>query len=265
MRFQDKVAVVFGGSGAIGAAVAGVLAREGATVHLVARGRDRLDRIAGDIVAGGGIAQSVPVDVLDADRLGKSMSAVAAEGGGIDVVVNATAFAHDQGKQLAQLSAAEFSAGFAPGLMAAFGIAQAVVPHMGRDRAGVIVTVVPPAGPMAMPGHLGHIAGCAGLEAFSRALASELGPQNIRVLCLRSHAIPEALAAGSYTRDLFAPKAAAMGLSVEDWVQGASSSTMLGRLPTLAQVADTVAFLASDAAGAMTAAVVNMTAGAVPD
>lgn len=265
MRFQGKVAVVFGGSGAIGAAVAGVLAREGAAVHLVARGKDRLDRVAQEIATAGGIAQAVPVDVLDADRLRENMSAVAANDGGIDIVVNATAFAHDQGKELAQLSAAQFSAGFTPGLMAAFGIAQAVVPHMGRDRAGVVLTVVPPAGPMAMPGHLGHIAGCAGLEAFSRALASELGPRNIRVLCLRSHAIPEALAAGSYTRDLFAPKAAAMGLTVEEWVQGAVGSTMLRRLPTMAQVADTIAFLASDAAGAMTAAVVNMTAGAVPD
>ena len=56
-------------------------------------------------------------------------------------------------------------------------------------------------------------------------------------------------------------KAAAMGLTVEDWLAGAAQGTMLQRLPSLAQVADTVAFLASDQAGAMTATTVNMTAG----
>jgi len=44
-----------------------------------------------------------------------------------------------------------------------------------------------------MPGHLGHIVGCAGTEAFVKALASELGPRNIRVLCVRSHAIADAV------------------------------------------------------------------------
>lgn len=265
MKFQGKAAVVFGGSGAIGAEVARTLARQGAEVHLVARGRQRLDRVVQGIVSDGGRAFAVPVDVTGLEGLESAMVALARRSGRIDIAVNATAFPHDQGTELSGLSPEAFSDGFAPGLMAAFNIARAVVPQMDQSRGGVIMTLVPPAAPMAMPGHLGHIVGCAGIEAFSRALASELGQRNIRVLCLRSHAIPEALAAGSYTRGLFAPKAAAMGLAVEDWVQGAAGSTMLRRLPTLAQVAETVAFLASDAAGAMTAAVVNMTSGAVPD
>ena len=53
-----------------------------------------------------------------------------------------------------------------------------------------------------------------------------------------------------------------MGLTVEQWVGGAAHSTMLKRLPTLAQVADVITFLASDRADAMTATMVNMTAGA---
>jgi NAD(P)-dependent dehydrogenase (short-subunit alcohol dehydrogenase family) len=115
---------------------------------------------------------------------------------------------------------------------------------------------------MAMPGHLGHIVGCAGTEAFTKALASELGPRNIRVICVRSHAIVDAVQAGSYTREVFEPKAQAMGVTVEQWLAGAAQGTMLKRLPTLAQIAEVMAFLASDNAGAMTATVVNMTAGA---
>lgn len=71
--------------------------------------------------------------------------------------------------------------------------------------------------------------------------------------------------AGSYTAELFAPKAEAMGLSVEQWLDGGAQSTMLGRLPTLEDVAETAAFVVSDRARAMTASYVNLTAGAIPD
>ena len=112
-----------------------------------------------------------------------------------------------------------------------------------------------------MPGHLGHVVGSAGMEAFTRALACELAPSNIRVICVRSHALVGAVQAGSYTGEVFAPKAQAAGLTVEQWVAGAAQSTMLKRLPTLSQIAELMTFLASDHAGAMTATVVNMTAG----
>lgn len=62
--------------------------------------------------------------------------------------------------------------------------------------------------------------------------------------------------------ELFAVKAKGMGISVDAFLGGAAQSTMLKRLPTLAQVANTIAFLASDEANAMTGTVVNMTAGA---
>jgi 3-oxoacyl-[acyl-carrier protein] reductase len=125
--------------------------------------------------------------------------------------------------------------------------------------------VVAPAARMVMSGHLGHIVGCAGMEAFSRALASELAPKGIRTVCVKPHAIPEAVVAGSYTGELFAPKAQAAGLSVTDWLGGAASGTLLKRLPTLAEVAETVAFVASPKAASMTAAVVNLTSGVVAD
>ena len=79
---------------------------------------------------------------------------------------------------------------------------------------------------------------------------------------MRSHAIADAVQAGSCVGDLFAIKAQAMGITVEQFLEGAAQSTMLNRLPTLEQVADTIAFLASDAAGAITGTTVNMTAGA---
>lgn len=179
------------------------------------------------------------------------------------MVVNATGFMHDQGKRIDELSPAEFMSGFTPFLTAQFNISKAVTPHMGGERAGAIITIVAPAASMAMQGHLGHIVGCAGIEAFIKALASELGPRNIRVLGVRSHAIVDAVQAGSYTGEIFAAKAQSMGLTVEQWLGGAAQSTMLKRLPTLAQIAEVTTFLASNHASAMTATVVNVT-GAQP-
>jgi 3-oxoacyl-[acyl-carrier protein] reductase len=265
MSLNGKSAVIFGGSGAIGGAVGEALAQQGAHVHLCARNRERLDEAARRIRSVGGKAETIELDALDAQAVSGRMADLAIARGGIDVVVNATGFMHDQGKEIADLTEAEFMQGVVPSLAAQFNIAKAVAPHMGGERGGTLITVVAPAGPMAVPGHLGHITGCAGVEAFTKALASELGPRNIRVLCLRSHAIADAIEAGSHTKELFAPKARAMGLSVQDWIGGAAQGTMLGRLPTLSQVAQTIAFLASDGAAAMTATVVNVTAGLTTD
>lgn len=177
-------------------------------------------------------------------------------------MINATSFMHNQGKELSELTQHEFMQGITPFLTAQFNIAKAVVPYMGTKSIGAMISVIAPSGAMAIPGHLGHIVGCAGSEAFIKALASELGPKNIRVLGVRSHAIADVAQAGSYTRELFSLKAQAMGITLDEWLNGAAQSTMLKRLPTLTQIAELVTFLASDHAGAMTATTVNVTAGA---
>lgn len=255
MGFKNKIAVIFGGSGAIGSAVAHALAREGAEVHLAARTSTRLEHVANSIRAAGGSASTFIFDALDE-------SARLPELAHIDIVVNATGFMHDQGKRLDALALSEFRQGFDPFLTAYFNIAKAVSPRMGGEHGGTLITVVAPAANMAISRHLGHIVGCAGTEAFTRALAAELGVKNIRVVCVRSHAIADAVQAGSYVGAIFAAKAQEMGITVEQFLGGAAQSTLTHHLPTLAQVADTITFLASDAASAITGTTVNMTAGA---
>ncbi|MFH5069018.1 SDR family NAD(P)-dependent oxidoreductase [Enterobacter cloacae complex sp. 2024EL-00215] len=255
MQLKNKTAVIFGGSGAIGSAAAYALAREGAHVWLAARTQTRLDRVADRIRAAGGSASTLIFNTLDESSPLPDLAH-------IDIAVNATGFMHDQGKCIEALTLAEFRQGFDPFLTAYFNITKAVSPRMGGEHAGTMITVVAPAANMAMPGHPGHIIGCAGTEAFTRALAAELGPKNIRVLCIRSHAIADAVQAGSYVGELFAIKAQELGTTVDQFLGGAAQGTMLKRLPTLAQVASTIVFLASDSANAMTGTTVNMTAGA---
>jgi NAD(P)-dependent dehydrogenase (short-subunit alcohol dehydrogenase family) len=264
MLLRNKNAVIYGGGGAIGGAVARVFVREGAKIFIAGRIQAKLDAVARDIAAEGGIVETAQLDVLDEPAVEKHAVAVAATAGGIDIALNAVSFMHNQGTLLANLSLETYMHPIDKFLRSLFITSKAVAPHMGKKRPGAILTLTAPAAKMAVPGHLGHIVSCAGIEAFSRALAAELAPR-VRVLCIRPHAVADAPEAGSYTRALFEPKAKAAGLSVSQWLSGAAQTTMLKRLPSLADVAETAAFLASDRAGAMTGTVANLTCGALVD
>jgi NAD(P)-dependent dehydrogenase (short-subunit alcohol dehydrogenase family) len=88
-----------------------------------------------------------------------------------------------------------------------------------------------------------------------------VGAAGIRVVCLRSHAIPET----PLIEENFATAAPAAGVTPAQFQAILEQGTLLKRLPTLAEVADTAAFLASDRAGAMTATVANLSAGSITD
>lgn len=271
MLLKDKNAVIYGGGGAIGGAVAGVFAREGANVFICGRTQEKLDAVAADIIAAGGKVETAVLDAFDQRAVEAHAAAIAAKAGSIDIALNTVSVMHDQGIMLADLSLEQFMQPIDGFLRTLFITSKAVLPYMGGERPGVILTLSTPGSKMAAPGVLGHCVTCAGVEAFSRVLAAELAPRNIRTVCLRSHAIADAPAAGSYTRDIFKTlasyKETANGQPVEEWLPNSpmAESTMFKRLPTLSEVAETAAFLASDRAGAMTGVVANLSCGAVVD
>src|ERR687894_696156 len=266
MLLENKNAVIYGGGGAIGGAVARVFAREGARVFIAGRTREKLDAVAADIAAAGGRAETAQVDAFDQRAVEEHADAVAATAGSIDVALNAVSVMHDQGTLLADLSLEEFMRPIDGFLRTLFITSKAVARHMGRERPGVVLTLSEPGARLAVGGILGHGVSAAGKEAFSRLLAAELAPGNIRVIAIRPHAVVDAPAAGSYTKDLFTRSAAAAGQSVQDFLEGGlAQGTLLKRLPTLSEIAETAAFLASDRAGAMTGTVANLSAGALVD
>ena len=133
---------------------------------------------------------------------------------------------------------------------------------MAARGSGVILTLSTAGARFARPGNLGFGTTCAAIEQMTQRLAAELGPSGVRVVCLRPTAIADAASHGSFTGEVFAPLAAAAGVSVEGMLaQWGEDQTLLGRLPTLAQVADAAVFLASDRAGAITGAVTDLTSG----
>jgi NAD(P)-dependent dehydrogenase (short-subunit alcohol dehydrogenase family) len=258
-----KVAVVFGGGGAIGGAVARVFAREGARVFLAGRTRSKLDATARDIVAAGGEAQVATLDLLDESAVHAHADAVAAQAGRIDIMLNAIGIAHLQGQRFLEMKLEDFTTPIAENARAQFIAAQAVARHM--RSGGAILTLTTPGGRIAGKGFLTNGVFSATTEAFSRLLAAELGQDGIRVVCLRPTVLLDAVE-HSGAREVFEGVAKISGVSMHEMLaEYCRTSTLLGRGPRLAEVAEFAAFAASDRAGAMTGAIANLTCGAMTD
>jgi 3-oxoacyl-[acyl-carrier protein] reductase len=94
MLLENKNAVIYGGGGSVGGAVARAFAREGAAVFLAGRTLARLDLVAQEISAAGGKAETAEVDAMDERAVDRHADAVAARAGGIDIALNAVGIAH---------------------------------------------------------------------------------------------------------------------------------------------------------------------------
>ena len=256
---ETKTALIYGGGGAIGGAVAHAFADAGARVYLAGRTRARLEKVAIDIGDAAGVAE---VDALDERAVAEHADAVAADAGGIDIALNAVSFPFVHGTPFAELTIEEVMHPIDAFLRTNLITTKAVARHMTARRSGTILTLSTGASRVAPPGSLGYGTTGAAIEALTQRLAVELGPNGVRVVCLRPHAIADAPSNGSFAGEVFGPRAAAAGIGVEQWLaQWAEDVTLLGRLPTVAQIADAAAFLASDRAAAITGAVVDLTCG----
>ena len=249
MLLEGKNAVVYGGGGKIGGAVARAFAREGATVHLVGRTAAPLDVVAGEIRAAGGAAETATLDALDEAAVGAHADAVAARGGSLDISMNLISQQDVQGTPLAEMSLDDFERPVHTTLRTAFLTSRAAAHHMIRQRSGVILMFGGYGDPVPRVGGLQVAFGA--LEALRRSLACELGPSGIRVLTLQTGGITETLPAEFPGRQAI--------------VDGIEDRTMLGRAATLADVGRVAAFAASDHARSMTATALNITCGSVVD
>lgn len=265
MILQGKRCIIHGAAGAIGSAVAHAFAREGARLFLAGRTQGKLDALARELQAEGGCAHVASVDALDQQAVQQHARTVAEQAGGIDVMLNAVGFPHVQGISFAELSYDDFQLPVQAYTRSIFLTAQAAARYMAFQKLGVILTLSTPGARLSGVGFLGNGTSSAAVEAMSRIMAGELGRQGIRVVCIRSDAIPEAVPV-SHARAAFEGMARKMGVSVEEFLQTrADGATLLGRLPTLAQIGAFAAFAASDGAGAMTGAIANLTCGSLPD
>jgi 3-oxoacyl-[acyl-carrier protein] reductase len=251
---EGKTAVIYGGAGSIGGAVAGAFAREGATVFLAGRTRSALEEVADSIRAAGGEANTAEVDALDEKAVDRHADAVAEEAGGIDSSFNLIAHPYTHGVPLAEMKVDDFMAPVETAARTTFLTARAAARHMIPRRSGVILAFGGPgdrSGPMRDYYLGGTQVAFDAIETMRRQLAVELGPHGIRVVTLASGGIPETIPEGLDGRE-----------SIVEMIEG---QTLLGRAATLEDVGNAAAFAASDWGRSMTAAIVNVSCGALVD
>ncbi|WP_405576816.1 SDR family NAD(P)-dependent oxidoreductase [Streptomyces sp. NBC_01092] len=249
MLLKDKVAVVYGAGGAIGGAAARAFAREEARVFLAGRTAAPLDKLAEDIRAAGGEAETAVVDARDESAVDSFVDGVAARAGRIDVSFNAIGYGDVQ-KPLMEISEADFLQPIVTAMRSQFLTTRAAARHMTARGTGVILAFGG-GGPQTLPGLGGFKIALDALEGLRRQWAIELGPHGIRVVTLKTGGVPETL-----------PEGFPGGDAIVDSLVGA---TQLGRAATLADVGDVAAFVASDRARTLTATDVNISCGAIVD
>lgn len=235
----DKNAIIYGAGGRIGPHVARTFAREGATVFLAGRTRETLDEVAAEIASEGGTSHVAVVDALDDAAVGAHVQDVVEQVGRVDVCFNLVSRGDVQGTPLLDMDVDDFMQPVSAGARSNFITGRAAARHMVEQGSGVILMITSGSGPVLKPSPDFQMGGTgpadAATESFMHYLAGEVGARGVRVAVLWT--------AGVFYPDLMAPL------------------SMLGRGPTVDQLADTAAFVASDRGSGITASIVNVSSG----
>jgi NAD(P)-dependent dehydrogenase (short-subunit alcohol dehydrogenase family) len=253
MLLEGKNAVVYG-AGAIGAAVAGGFADEGAAVFIANRTGSKAEEVATAIRAEGGNATAREVDALEEAQVEDFVGGVAAEAGSVDVSFNLVGIDDVQGVPLTEISYEDYAQPVIKALRSTFLTARAAARRMAAQGGGAILAFGGSSAGADLRGHDfgGLLVAFEAVEAMRRQFSIELGAKGVRFVTLRTGGIPETLPAE-------------LGGSRDGIAGGIVDATLLGRAATLADVGKVAAFVASDHARTMTAATVNLSAGALID
>src|SRR5262245_26428504 len=254
MLLENKNAVIYGGGGTIGGAVARAFAREGARVHLAGRTRGSLEEVAEEIRSAGGKAEANEVDALDENQVDEHADAVATDAGSLDVSFNLITHPHTHGVPVVEMEVDEYLAPVETAVRTLFLTVRAGARHMIEQKSGVFLACGGP-GDRAAPLRDYHLGGTQlafdGIESMRRQISGELGPLGIRFVSLETGGIPE-----SFPEDFEGR---------EEIAEGMAAATLLGQAATLEDVGNTAAFAASDRARSMTAATINVSGGTLMD
>lgn len=247
MLLENKVCVVYG-AGSIGGAVARAFGAEGARVFVGNRTGAKAEAVAAEIEAAGGSARGLVVDALDEASVRGFVDAVVGEAGRIDVSFCLISVGDVQGTPLVEMDWEDFMAPIEAAVRSNFITVNAAVPHM--PRGGAVLFFGGEGDPVPDYSIGGFQIGMHAVEAMRRQYASELGSAGVRFVTLRTGGVPESIESQE----------------LRDQIGDAlDSATLTGRAATLEDVGAVAAFVASDRARTMTAATVNVSAGALLD
>jgi 3-oxoacyl-[acyl-carrier protein] reductase len=258
LLLEKKVAVIYGGAGPIGSAVARAFAREGARVFLAGRTPASLEKVTEEISSAGGTAETAQVDALDEHAVDEHADDVVSKAGSIDVSFNAIGHQDVHGAPLVEMPLEDALRPIDNAVRSKLVTARAAARHMTRLGSGVIMTITATTARLSIPNIGGTGVAFDAIESLYRQLARELGPHGIRVLWLQTTGIAEAI------RDEVQPDYGAGPMTRDQLIAWNQGTTMLGRLTSLADISNAAVFLASDQAGALTATGLNLTSGQSP-
>lgn len=243
-EFQEKVALITGGSRGIGRACALELARRGAAVAITYQSNEAAAREAVEgLKALGARAQALKLELADPEACAKAVDAVVESLGRLDVLVNNAGLALDG--LVMRTKPEDWQRQLDVNLSGAFYLVRAASRPMVKQRSGAIVNLTSVVGEMGNAGQSGYAATKAGLIGFTKALARELAGRNIRV---------NAVSPGFIETDMTSRIA---GDAREKLV----ASIPLARMGSADEVARAVAFLASEQASYITGEVLRVNGG----
>jgi NAD(P)-dependent dehydrogenase (short-subunit alcohol dehydrogenase family) len=179
-RFKDKVALIAGGTGALGRAVATAFACEGARITVTYRHQQEFDAFISQSKTDGYEATGVMVDATDPAGVARMVEDILAKRGALDILVN-TIGAYHGGKRVWEEDPSAFEQMMSLNLKTGFALARAVIPAMIRQNRGWIVNVASRAAYGASPGAALYAASKAGALALFDSLAEEVKPYPISV------------------------------------------------------------------------------------
>ena len=240
---KDRVALVTGASQGIGRATVLALAQAGARVAVAARNAGKLAEVVAEIAAAGGEAIAVPMDVADAEQVKAGFRQTSGKFGKLDILVNNAAITRDG--LAVRMKAEDWDAVLRTNLTGAHFCAQQAMSVMMRARYGRIINVTSVVAETGNPGQANYVAAKAGLIGLTRALAVEIASRNITV---------NAVAPGFIVSPMTDPLP-------QEVKNGLVARVPLGRMGTDAEVAAAIVFLASDEAGYITGAVLDVNGG----
>ena len=254
MLLRDKVVVVAGIGPGLGRSIALASAREGADVVLAARTAARLDDVAKEIAALGRRGLAVPTDLADAAAVERLRETAVDAFGRVDALVY-NALAMPPIKALGEVSLDAVSASFDANVVAALRLTRLFVPALAESKGSVVMinSMVLRFSQLTMgPYKLTKAA----LLAMAQSLATELGPQGIRV-----NSVAPGHIWGDSLKWYFGYLAKKRGVTVEQIYEETAAPIDLGRLPEPDEIADAVVFLASGMARAITGQCLDVNCG----
>ncbi len=252
-EFEGTGARFAGGSMGIGRAVAERLARGGARVVVTARRQPAIDETVAAIRAAGGEATGIAADLATADGARSLVEAGVASWGGVDILANC------QGIQrygtVEETDAALWDEVMAVNVTSLYRTARHAIPEMRKRGGGAIVNVSSVQGLATQTGVCAYSTSKAAIIGFTRTLAVDYAPENIRANVVLPGSVNTPML--RHSADLFRGE----GQRVEDVLADWGTMHPVGRVATAAEVAEVVAFLASGRASFVTGAEVKVDGG----